>query len=149
MELIPIGEAARRLHLNASALRYYEERGLVRPAARHAGKRMYGHTELRRLALVALMQRLGVSLDTAAAVMDESGEQWRSVVREQISELDALIERAQRARKFLSAALTCPADHPTSECPHLIGVLDRLYTGGTFEELRAFRGTRRFAPHDH
>ncbi|MEV1167528.1 MerR family transcriptional regulator [Nonomuraea sp. NPDC049784] len=135
MELISIGEAARRLNLKTSALRYYEERGLVRPAARHAGKRMYGQTELRRLALVALMQRLGVRLDTAAAVMDESGEQWRSVVREQISELDALLERAQGARKFLSAALTCPADHPTSECPHLISVLDRLFTGGTFEEL--------------
>ncbi|MEV4020312.1 MerR family transcriptional regulator [Nonomuraea angiospora] len=135
MELIPIGEAARRLHLNASALRYYEERGLVRPAARHAGRRMYGRTELRRLALVALMQRLGVRLDTAAAVLDESGKQWRSVVRDQIDELDALIERAQEARKFLSEALNCPAEHPTSECPHLVGVLDQLFTGGTFEEL--------------
>ncbi|QFY13366.1 MerR family transcriptional regulator [Nonomuraea phyllanthi] len=135
MELISIGEAARRLDLNASALRYYEERGLVRPAARHSGKRMYGQAELRRLALVALMQRLGVRLDTAAAVMDESGEQWRSMVRDQIVELEALIERAQGARKFLSEALTCPADHPTSECPHLVGVLDRLFTGGTFEEL--------------
>jgi DNA-binding transcriptional MerR regulator len=135
MELISIGEAARRLHLNTSALRYYEERGLVRPATRHAGKRMYGQTELRRLVLVSLMQRLGVRLDTAAAVMDESGEQWRSVVRDQIDDLNALIERAQGARKFLSAALTCPADHPTSECPHLVGVLDHLFTGGTFEEL--------------
>ncbi|MFI6737561.1 MerR family transcriptional regulator [Nonomuraea sp. NPDC050451] len=135
MELISIGEAARRLGLNTSALRYYEERGLVRPAARHAGKRMYGRTELRRLALVALMQRLGVRLDTAAAVLDESSEQWRSTVRDQIDELDALIERAQGARTFLSAALTCPADRPTSECPHLAGVLDRLFTGGTFDEL--------------
>ncbi|MER6008568.1 MerR family transcriptional regulator [Nonomuraea angiospora] len=99
MELISIGEAARRLRLNTSALRYYEERGLVRPAARHAGRRMYGRTELRRLAL------------------------------------NALIERAQGARRFLSAALTCPAEHPTSECPHLVGVLDRLSTGGTVEEL--------------
>ncbi|MGW4967179.1 MerR family transcriptional regulator [Nonomuraea sp. NPDC004186] len=135
MELISIGEAARRLRLNTSALRYYEERGLVRPAARHAGRRMYGRTELRRLALVALMQRLGVRLDTAAAIMDGSGEQWRSAVRDQIDELDALIERAQGARRFLSAALTCPAEHPTSECPHLLGVLDRLSTGGTVEEL--------------
>ena len=34
MDLISIGEAAHKLGLNASALRYYEERGLVRPAAR-------------------------------------------------------------------------------------------------------------------
>jgi len=135
MELIPIGEAARRLHLNTSALRYYEERGLVRPTTRHAGRRMYGQTELRRLALVVLLQRLGVRLDTAAAIMDESGEQWRSVVRDQIEELDALIERAHKARKFLAAALTCSSDHPMSECPHMVGAMDRLTTGATLEEL--------------
>src|SRR4051794_669455 len=70
MELISIGEAARRVGLNASALRYYEERGLVRPAGRHGGRRMYGQNELRRLAFVQLLQRLGVGLDTAAAVLD-------------------------------------------------------------------------------
>ena len=50
MELVPIGEAARMLKVNASALRYYEERGLVKPACRVNGRRMYGRAELRRLA---------------------------------------------------------------------------------------------------
>ena len=41
-DLVPIDEVARRLGLRSSAIRYYEERGLVTPAARHAGRRWYG-----------------------------------------------------------------------------------------------------------
>ncbi|MFL6055001.1 MAG: MerR family transcriptional regulator, partial [Actinoallomurus sp.] len=68
MDLIPIGEAAKRLGMRTSALRYYEERDLVRPAARVQGKRVYGLQELRRLAFIQIAQRLGIGLDTAAAV---------------------------------------------------------------------------------
>ena len=135
MELIPIGDAARSLGINTSAVRYYEERGLVRPAAREAGRRMYGPPEMRRLALIVLMQRLGVRLDTAASLLDEPGERWRHAVSEQIGELDDLIERARGARTFLAHALDCPAEHPSQECPEFTGTLDRLWMGGTFEEF--------------
>jgi DNA-binding transcriptional MerR regulator len=77
MDLIPIGQAAARLGLSASALRYYDERGLVCPPARRAGQRMYGSEELRRLAFVKIAHRLGLPLDTAAAVLDAPGPQWR------------------------------------------------------------------------
>jgi DNA-binding transcriptional MerR regulator len=40
MGLVSIGEAARILGLNPSALRYYDERGLLRPATRQAGRRV-------------------------------------------------------------------------------------------------------------
>ncbi|MFD2348767.1 MerR family transcriptional regulator [Nonomuraea ferruginea] len=64
-EFIPIGEAARMLGMNASALRYYEERGLVPPAGRRQGRRVYGRDELRRLVFLQSAQRLGIPLDTA------------------------------------------------------------------------------------
>jgi DNA-binding transcriptional MerR regulator len=67
VDLIPIGEAARKLGVSASALRYYDERGLLRPAARRGGRRVYGADELRRLAFIHIAQRLGISLDTTAA----------------------------------------------------------------------------------
>ncbi|MGH3836793.1 MAG: MerR family transcriptional regulator [Pseudonocardiaceae bacterium] len=70
MNLIPIGQAADRLGLNASALRYYDERGLVSPPARQAGRRMYGPEELRRLAFLKIAHDLGLPLDTAAAILD-------------------------------------------------------------------------------
>lgn len=140
MELVPIGEAARRLGVKTSALRYYEERGLVRPAARQGGRRMYGPEELRRLAFIQVMQRLGVSLDTASAVLDDPSQHWRAVVGEQIQALDALIARATGARDFLRHALDCPADHPVRECPHMIETLNRRLAGVSFEQLAAEHG---------
>ena len=67
MDLIPIGEAAARLALSTSALRYYDERGLVRPQVRRGGRRMNGSEELRRLAFIKVAHRLGLPLQTAAA----------------------------------------------------------------------------------
>ncbi|HZN77248.1 MAG TPA: MerR family transcriptional regulator [Micromonosporaceae bacterium] len=125
MDLIPIGEAARRLGVNASALRYYEERGLVRPATRRGGRRMYGPEQLRRLAFVGMMQRLGLSLDTASAILDEPPDRWRSVIVEQLAALDKLIALATEARTFLHEALRCPAEHPVYECPYTIDALDQ------------------------
>src|ERR1700736_3909786 len=139
MELKTIGEAAQVLGLNTSALRYYEDRGLVTPE-RQGGKRMYGREHLRRLAFVQLMQRLGIRLDAASAVLDEPSDQWQVVVREQIAALDELIARASGARDFLEHALACRADHPVDEYPRMIEVLDRRLDGLTIEELAAETG---------
>jgi DNA-binding transcriptional MerR regulator len=139
MELVTIGDAAQMLALNTSALRYYEDRGLVTPE-RRGGKRMYSHEQLRRLAFIQLMQRLGIRLDAAAAVLDEPSDQWRDVVREQIAAIDELIARAKGARDFLEHALACPTDHPVEECAHMIDVLDKRIRGVTLEEIAAEQG---------
>ncbi|QRY43616.1 MerR family transcriptional regulator [Mycolicibacterium boenickei] len=135
MDVIPIGEAAARLQMSPSALRYYDERGLVSPRLRRAGKRMYGPEELRRLALLKIVNRLGLPLDTAAAVLDAPSEQWRETVREQIAALDRVIAQAQGAQQFLTHALRCPKEHPARECDTMIGALDRLVDGMSVEEL--------------
>ena len=134
-----IGDAAQMLELNTSALRYYEDRGLVTPE-RRGGKRMYNREQLRRLAFIQLIQRLGIRLDAASAVLDEPSDQWRGVVREQIAAIDDLIARANGARDFLEHALACPADHPVDQCPHMIEVLDKRLGGVTIEELAAEQG---------
>jgi DNA-binding transcriptional MerR regulator len=135
MESIPIGEAARRFGLNPSALRYYEERGLVRSAGREGGRRVYGLEELRRLAFVQIAQRLGIRLEVAAAVLDQPRDRWRHSTSQQIQQLDELIMRARAARQFLTRALDCPAEHPARECPHLLEALDELIKGTPFEQL--------------
>ena len=91
MNMLTIGEVARRAGIRTSALRYYEDRGLMTPE-RRGGKRMYSRQQLRRLAFIQLMQHLGIRLDAASAVLDEPSDQWRDVVREQI----AAIERGER-----------------------------------------------------
>lgn len=140
MELVPIGEAARRLGINASALRYYEERGLLRPTARQGGRRVYDSEQLRRLAFIQTMRQLGASLDSAAAVLDQPGDRWREAVRAQIDSFDELIARAAGARDFLRHALHCPADHPVRECPRMIEALDRRLAGTTVAEIAAEHG---------
>ena len=139
MELVTIGEAAQMLALNTSALRYYEDRGLVTPE-RRGGKRMYSREQLRRLAFIQLMQRLGIRLDAALAVLHEPSEQWRGVVREQIAAIEELIARANGARDFLEHALACPADHPVDQCPHMIEGLDKRLGGVSIEQLAAEQG---------
>ena len=137
MTLIPIGQAAARLGLSASALRYYDERGLVCPSGRQAGRRMYGSAELRRLAFIKIAHRLGLPLQTAAAVLDAPSPRWRHLVRQQIVQLDAVITQAQQAQTFLTHALNCPTDHPARECATMIAALDSLVEGTTVDQLAA------------
>jgi len=135
MDLIPIGEAAARLQLSPSALRYYDERGLVCPSARVGGKRMYGVDDMRRLAFIKVITALGVPLDTAAAVLDAPGPQWRETVRAQIDRLEQIIAQARGAQEFLTHALHCRTDHPVRECPTMTGALDRVIAGMSVDQL--------------
>jgi DNA-binding transcriptional MerR regulator len=137
MDLIPIGRAAARLGMSASALRYYDERKLVCPSERRAGKRMYGAEQLRRLAFIKVVHRLGLPLQTAAAVLDAPGPQWRETLRQQIAELDQVIAQAQTAQIFLAHALNCPTEHPARECATMITTLDRLVAGTSIDRLAA------------
>ena len=137
MDLIPIGEAATKLQMRPSALRYYDDRGLVRPSRRQGGRRLYGTAELRRLAFLKIVHQLGLPLDTAAAVLDAPADRWREAVQEQIAELDRVIERARGAQRFLTHALHCPTEHPARECATMTGALDRLADGASVAELAA------------
>ncbi|MGO9929159.1 MAG: MerR family transcriptional regulator [Mycobacterium sp.] len=136
MTLMPIGQAAAQLGLSTSALRYYDDRGLVSPVRRQ-GQRMYGPDELRRLAFVKIAQHLGLPLQTAAAVLDTPGRTWRPIVQEQIAQLDRIIEQARLAQEFLTHALRCPADHPARQCPNMTAALDSLVNGTTIDQLAA------------
>src|SRR4051812_8010135 len=123
MELVTIGDAAQMLALNASALRYYEDRGLIAPE-RRGGKRMYGREHLRRLAFIQLMQRLGVPLDAASAVLNEPSDQWRGGGPGQNPPTHQPIAPAHRPRAFLPHAPPCPPHHPLDQIPpHIAGAL--------------------------
>ena len=91
---------------------------------------MYGTEELRRLAFLKIVHRLGVPLDIAAAVLDAPSEHWRESVRDQLAQ-------ARAAQQFLTHALNCPTDHPARECATMTGALDRLVDGMSVEELAA------------
>lgn len=103
-DLLPIGEVARRAGIAASALRYYEEEGLVASVRPAGGQRRYPRSVLRRLAFVRAAQSVGLTLEEirdALATLPEGrsptkadwarlSRGWRSRLDEQIVALEAL-----------------------------------------------------------
>src|SRR4030095_8270778 len=62
-ELLTIGEVGRRSGVAASALRFYEERGLIASERAGSGHRRYRRPVLRRIAFIVFAQRVGLSLE--------------------------------------------------------------------------------------
>jgi MerR family redox-sensitive transcriptional activator SoxR len=113
MTMLTIGEVARQAGLRASALRYYEEVGVLPPAERISGQRRYDETILARLAVVRLAQELGFSVAEIRALVegfDDVGvpsERWREMATSKLTEVDALITRAEQMKQLLEESLDC------------------------------------------
>ena len=121
--LLPIDEVARRLGLRASAIRYYEERGLVRPASRQAGRRWYGPDEVRRLAIILYWQRYGLmSLEEIGDILagPTATRGWSQIVQDRIEALRLQAERMDAARAHLEHVLSHHRGHasPPDGCHH-------------------------------
>jgi DNA-binding transcriptional MerR regulator len=127
---VPIGQAAARFGVRTSALRYYEERGLITATLRRGGRRYYDRAQLRRIAFVQIGKALGMSLDDLAEMLDGPEHRWRELAVDHIAALDAQISRARRARTVLQHGLDCPTARPTEQCPYLVAELDKLADGG-------------------
>jgi len=67
-----INEVARTSGVPASALRYYEEKGLIASVGRHGLRRLFGPGVLERLALITLGRNAGFALDDLAALFDNT-----------------------------------------------------------------------------
>jgi MerR family redox-sensitive transcriptional activator SoxR len=108
-----IGEVAAKANLRTSAIRYYEEIGVLPPPERVSGKRRYAVDVLRRLAIIDVAQRAGFSLDEVGellATADGHGaahESVRSLAERKLPAIDALIERAEAVRRWLQIASAC------------------------------------------
>jgi DNA-binding transcriptional MerR regulator len=118
--LVAIDAVARRFGIRSSTLRYYEERGLIEPASRHAGRRWYGQAEIRRLAVIRFWQRNGLmSLDVIRELLDgpSSQMQWQQVVQRHIDEIQAQVEQLQRVQAHIAQSLSCQYHESLNECP--------------------------------
>jgi len=121
-ELLPIGEVARLSGKAPSAIRYYEEIGLLDTPERIDGRRRYPRTVLRTLAVIETAQRAGLSLDEIRLLLEATRsdrattERLRQVAEQKLPELREAIERAEIVRGWLEDAARCCC--PTlDECP--------------------------------
>jgi DNA-binding transcriptional MerR regulator len=117
--LVPIDEVARQFGIRASAIRYYEERGLLDPVLRRAGRRWYGPAEIRRLAIIQYWQQSGLmSLEEIGEILagPSASRQWRQVVEARIETLRVRSERLDAARAYLEHVLTFHQDAAPDGC---------------------------------
>ena len=122
LDLLSIGEVARATGKAASAIRYYEEIGLLPEPERVSGRRRYPPEVVRTLAVIETAQRAGLNLPEVRLLLESSPgdsaaiERLREVAERKLPELAALIERTELARGWLEAAARC--DCPTlDDCP--------------------------------
>lgn len=113
-----IGEVAKRSGLAASALRFYEAKGLIRSVGRHGLRRSFGPDVLERLSLVALGRSAGFSLDEIARMFAAGGRPKidRALLSAKAEALDETIRGLLAMRNGLRHAARCPAPNHF-ECP--------------------------------
>lgn len=131
-----INEVAKRSGLPASALRFYEEKGLIRSVARRGLRRVFGPEVLDRLALIALARASGFSLDEIGRMFGADGRPKidRGQLAAKAEELDATIRQLTAMRNGLRHAAVCPAPSHM-ECP----TFRRLLKGAATRAIRARR----------
>lgn len=131
---LSIGEVARRTGVRPSALRYYEEAGVLPKPARVSGRRRYDVGVVRRVDLLRFAQQAGFTLEEIKTLFHGFGAEtplsarWRSLARRKLRELDDLAARVARMRGALELSLECgcvrvedcslsPADVPKTSLP--------------------------------
>lgn len=111
---LSIQQTARRSGLAASALRYYEHKGLITSERRGAGHRRFPRHVLRRLAFIVFAQRLGMSLEEIKEELDKlptdhvpTGEDWEQLSAKWVERVDAQIAQLEQLRLGLTGCIGC------------------------------------------
>ncbi len=102
-----ISEAARQTGLQASAIRYYEQIGLLPAAARVSGQRRYDSSVLYRLAIIQRARQLGFTLDEIRQLcfgfrgVTSASQRWRTLNHKKLAELDTLLHGIKGMQRLL------------------------------------------------
>ena len=113
-ELITIGEASRRSGVAASALRFYEERGLIHSERSGPGHRRYRRPVLRRIAFIVFAQRIGLTLAEIGAELEKlppdrapTRADWARLSSTWTQRIDDRIDELERLKAGLTECIGC------------------------------------------
>ena len=113
-ELLTISEISRRSGVASSALRFYEQRGLIASERRDGGQRRYPRHVLRRIAFVVFAQRVGLTLDEIGAELAKldpnrvpSRSDWSRLSGTWVARIDERIAELERLRGGLGECIGC------------------------------------------
>jgi MerR family redox-sensitive transcriptional activator SoxR len=112
--LFTISEVSRRSGVAASALRFYEERGLIKSERAGSGHRRYPRAVLRRIAFIVFAQRMGLSLEEIAVELAKLPENrvpersdWAKISASWTKRIDERIAELERLRAGLTRCIGC------------------------------------------
>lgn len=113
-EALTIGEVASRSGVATSALRYYEDRGLISSDRAGSGHRRYPRHVLRRVAFVVFAQRIGLTLEEIGAELATlpgdrapNRSDWSRLSGRWTERIDERIAELERLRKGLTECIGC------------------------------------------
>jgi DNA-binding transcriptional MerR regulator len=138
-ELLAIGELARRTRVATSALRYYQELGLLPRPTRVSGQRRYPPSTVELVGVILFLRDVGFALGemkTLMASRARSPDAWRNLVRRKVADLDDQIAKAGIARIALEHALRCRHED-LLECPNFWDVVASRLAGKPLDEAHA------------
>lgn len=111
---LPIGEIAHRSGVASSALRFYEDQGLIASRRTAGNQRQYQRSTLRRIAFIQAAQRVGLTLSEIKAALDSlpddrtpTRSDWSRLSRTWRSRLDQRIAELERLRDDLDGCIGC------------------------------------------
>ncbi|MGI8631961.1 MAG: redox-sensitive transcriptional activator SoxR [Solirubrobacterales bacterium] len=113
-ELLTIGEVARRSGVAASALRFYEQRGLISSERAGSGHRRFPRTVLRRIAFIVFAQKIGLTLEEIGSELARLPEHrapnrrdWSRLSATWTARIDEQIDQLERLRAGLTECIGC------------------------------------------
>lgn len=122
MPLLTISHVARQIGLQPSAIRYYEQIGLLPRAQRLSGQRRYDPTILYRLAIIQRARQLGFTLTEIRQLFfgfrnsTQASERWRTLSLKKLAELDDLMDGIKAVRALLKKLITKCRCNTLDEC---------------------------------
>lgn len=112
--VLTITEISRRSGVSSSALRYYEELGLLISERTGAGHRKYPRAALRRIAFIVFAQRLGLSLEEIGAELSKlptdripTRKDWSRLSGKWMKRIDERMAELERLKAGLTNCIGC------------------------------------------
>ena len=113
-EIVPIGILAARTGLAVSAIRFYEDKGMITALRTAGNQRRFHRSDIRRLSFIMIAQKLGLALDDIEVALGllpkgrtPNSLDWQRVNRTLRCEIDSRIQLLSRARTQLDQCIGC------------------------------------------
>lgn len=119
VDVVPIGTVASATGIPVSAVRYYDEIGLIASATRVGGKRRFHPATVGRVNFIRRAQEAGFTLGEISVLLDDEFGGWRSLVQQKIEELTERRDRLDAMIAMLEEMGRCGCE-AVAACPRLV-----------------------------